>query len=109
MTFIRIGFTASMLFCALLAAAAVAQQQDQKQSPDMQALAAYVKFLSSGVVQGEQVPVTEPSFELKPLISLMVLCRCGFRYQSRCQLVQSRLRSDVSKCCAVVSSPRRNT
>lgn len=26
------------------------------QSPDMQALAAYVKFLSSGVVQGEQVP-----------------------------------------------------
>jgi len=161
MTFIRIGFTASMVFCALLAAAAVAQKQDQKndktsppvwtvpdinalpddaagrlvrhgrdlitmtdayigphaadrdtrfagnnlacgnchleagtkkfglpifglasdfprysartgadisieermngrplpvQSPDMQALAAYVKFLSSGVVQGEQVP-----------------------------------------------------
>ena len=160
MTFIRIGFTASMVFCALLAAAAVAQKQDQKndktsppvwtvpdinalpddaagrlvrhgrdlitmtdayigphaadrdtrfagnnlacgnchleagtkkfglpifglasdfprysartgadisveermngrplpvQSPDMQALAAYVKFLSSGVVQGEQV------------------------------------------------------
>ena len=160
MTFIRIGFTASMVFCARLAAAAVAQKQDQKndktsppvwtvpdinalpddaagrlvrhgrdlitmtdayigphaadrdtrfagnnlacgnchleagtkkfglpifglasdfprysartgadisieermngrplpvQSPDMQALAAYVKFLSSGVVQGEQV------------------------------------------------------
>ena len=30
MTFIRIGFTASMVFCALLAAAAVAQEQDQK-------------------------------------------------------------------------------
>jgi len=28
MTFIRIGFTASMVFCALLAAAAVAQEKD---------------------------------------------------------------------------------